>query len=83
MRERMMRTKARMRGMMPMLSALLRRCAFSLSAEEASSFWMSMPNRIMMPMAANEPAMVTVETVEVVTVEIMVLFGKSCPQDSV
>ena len=57
---------------MPMLSALLNRCAFSVSAEEESSFWMSMPNSIMMPIAANEPAMVTVETVEVVTVEIMV-----------
>ena len=56
---------------MPMFSALLNFFARSLSELEEISFWINIPKRMIIPIAANEPAMVTVETVEVVTVEIM------------
>lgn len=60
-----------MSGMMPILRALLNFFDFSLSELDEISFWINIPKRIMTPIAANEPAMVIVDTVEVVTVEIM------------
>ena len=60
--------------MMPMGKALPRARANLPLVEVVNSFWISSPRSVQMPIRANEPAkatVVTVETVDVVTVEII------------
>ena len=59
------------KGIMAKLTARPSFLSLGLSAADANSFWIKRLNRTRIPIRAKEPAMVMVETVDVVTVEII------------
>jgi hypothetical protein len=63
--------KTRISGRMPIFRNRRRLLTFLVVPVLVNSFWISRAIKTRMPMIAKDPARVTVETVEVVTVEIM------------
>lgn len=64
-------TNTNIKGKIPIFKKRLRLFTFLLVPVLVSSFWIKRAIKTRMPMMANDPARVTVDTVDVVTVEII------------